>query len=84
MWADGHYNGAIKTRKTVLPWEVTPEEAALQRSQQLQRLYQSLSTGETNLQLIHQPCTGLLPEDLTETEWFYLTCMSYTFPPGVG
>ncbi|KAF8394432.1 hypothetical protein HHK36_020640 [Tetracentron sinense] len=83
IWGDGYYNGAIKTRKTVQPMEVSTEEASLQRSQQLRELYESLSAGETN-QPARRPCAALSPEDLTESEWFYLMCVSFTFPPGVG
>ncbi|KAL2323558.1 hypothetical protein Fmac_027937 [Flemingia macrophylla] len=83
VWGDGYYNGAIKTRKTVQPMEVSAEEASLQRSQQLRELYDSLSAGETNPPT-RRPCAALSPEDLTESEWFYLMCVSFTFPPGVG
>lgn len=83
VWADGYYNGAIKTRKTVQPMEVSNEEASLQRSQQLRELYDSLSAGETN-QPARRPCASLSPEDLTESEWFYLMCVSFSFAPGVG
>ncbi|XVE73158.1 hypothetical protein DITRI_Ditri11bG0094600 [Diplodiscus trichospermus] len=83
IWSDGYYNGAIKTRKTVQPMEVSEEEASLQRSQQLRELYESLSAGETN-QPARRPCAALSPEDLTESEWFYLMCVSFSFPPGVG
>nr|AEC03343.1 bHLH transcription factor MYC1 [Diospyros kaki] len=83
VWGDGYYNGAIKTRKTIQPMEVTAEEASLQRSQQLRELYDSLSAGESNQQT-RRPCAALSPEDLTESERFYLMCVSFTFPPGVG
>ncbi|XP_057483081.1 transcription factor BHLH42-like [Actinidia eriantha] len=83
VWRDGYYNGAIKTRKTVQPMEVSAEEASLQRSQQLRELYDSLSVGESNQQT-RRPCAALSPEDLTESEWFYLMCVSFSFPPGVG
>nr|CBY88797.1 basic helix-loop-helix transcription factor [Humulus lupulus] len=83
VWADGYYNGAIKTRKTVQPMEVSAEEASLQRSQQLRELYDSLSVGETN-QPQRRPCAALSPEDLTESEWFYLMCVSFSFSPGSG
>ncbi|KDP21472.1 hypothetical protein JCGZ_21943 [Jatropha curcas] len=83
VWGDGYYNGAIKTRKTVQPMEVSAEEVSLQRSQQLRELYESLSAGETN-QPARRPCAALSPEDLTESEWFYLMCVSFSFPPGVG
>ncbi|KAI4349528.1 hypothetical protein L6164_010108 [Bauhinia variegata] len=83
VWADGYYNGAIKTRKTVQPMEVSADEASLQRSQQLRDLYETLSAGETNLPA-RRPSAALSPEDLTESEWFYLMCVSFSFPSGVG
>lgn len=83
VWGDGYYNGAIKTRKTVQPMEVSVEETSLQRSQQLRELYDSLSAGESTQQA-RRPCASLSPEDLTESEWFYLMCVSFSFPPGVG
>ncbi|XP_019256877.1 PREDICTED: truncated basic helix-loop-helix protein A isoform X2 [Nicotiana attenuata] len=82
-WRDGYYNGAIKTRKTVQPMEVSAEEASLHRSQQLRELYESLSAGESN-QPARRPSAALSPEDLTESEWFYLMCVSFSFPPGIG
>ncbi|MQL76254.1 hypothetical protein Taro_008624 [Colocasia esculenta] len=84
VWAEGYYNGAIKTRKVVQPVEATAEEACLQRSQQLRELYESLSIGDTSQQPARRPCAALSPEDLTESEWFYLMCISFFFPPGVG
>nr|AII25878.1 anthocyanin-activating bHLH3 [Erythranthe lewisii] len=88
VWREGYYNGAIKTRKTVQPTEVTTEEATLQRSQQLRELYESLSAteggGGGGGQQSQRPSVALSPEDLTEPEWFYLMCVSFSFPPGVG
>ncbi|XP_078435832.1 basic helix-loop-helix (bHLH) DNA-binding superfamily protein [Wolffia australiana] len=83
VWGDGYYNGAIKTRKMVQPVETTAEEAALQRSQQLRELFESLAMGEDSQQS-RRPCAALSPEDLTELEWFYLLSISFVFPPGVG
>ncbi|KAK9733531.1 hypothetical protein RND81_04G073400 [Saponaria officinalis] len=84
IWADGYYNGSIKTRKTVQPaMEVSTEEVSFQRSQQLRELYDSLSAGESS-QAGRRPTAALSPEDLTETEWFYLMCVSFSFPLGVG
>nr|WJN62203.1 AN1 [Petunia x hybrida] len=83
VWRDGYYNGAIKTRKTVQPMEVSAEEASLHRSQQLRELYESLSAGESN-QPTRRPSAALSPEDLTESEWFYLMCVSFSFPAGIG
>ncbi|KAK4407125.1 Transcription factor [Sesamum angolense] len=84
VWSDGYYNGAIKTRKTVQPTEVTTEEATLQRSQQLRELYDSLSAAPPVADHPRRPSTALSPEDLTESEWFYLMCLSFSFPPGLG
>lgn len=83
VWRDGYYNGAIKTRKTVQPMEVSAEEASLHRSQQLRELYESLSAGDSN-QPARRPSAALSPEDLTESEWFYLMCVSFSFPPAIG
>ncbi|KAL0419913.1 UNVERIFIED_CONTAM: Transcription factor [Sesamum radiatum] len=84
VWSDGYYNGAIKTRKTVQPTEVTTEEATLQRSQQLRELYDSLSAPPPVADHPRRPSAALSPEDLTESEWFYLMCLSFSFPPGLG
>nr|QTO65809.1 transparent testa 8 [Aristolochia lindneri] len=93
VWGEGYYNGAIKTRKTVQPMEVSAEEASLHRSQQLRELYDSLaaggestSTGNQQQQQppLRRPTAALQPEDLTESEWFYLMCVSFSFPLGVG
>nr|QSC88244.1 bHLH transcription factor anthocyanin regulator [Antirrhinum majus] len=85
VWRDGYYNGVIKTRKTVQPTEVSTEEASLQRSQQLKELYDSLAAGESNSQAQQRrPSASLSPEDLTESEWYYLMCVSFSFPPGLG
>lgn len=113
VWAEGYYNGAIRTRKTTMTTVRQPagaedagdEETALRRSRQLKELYDSLAAGEAAYdggggvgdpqQQQHQqqvavvppprrPAAALAPEDLTETEWFYLLCASYCFPPAVG
>ncbi|KAG2632815.1 hypothetical protein PVAP13_2NG126200 [Panicum virgatum] len=98
VWAEGHYNGAIKTRKTtVAPGREEDQEAAAaagrRRSRQLRDLYDSLA-GEAAaaaaggrvvaVPVARRPSAALAPEDLTETEWFYLMCASYCFPPGIG
>nr|BAX02595.1 basic helix-loop-helix [Tricyrtis sp. Shinonome] len=84
VWGGGYYNGVIKTRKTVQPMEVTVEEASLHRSEQLRELYESLGAGNGGQPGHERSSVVLSPEDLTETEWFYLVCMSFSFPPGVG
>ncbi|KAF3778941.1 Transcription factor GLABRA 3 [Nymphaea thermarum] len=82
-WGDGFYNGDIKTRKTVSTMELSAEQMGLQRSRQLRDLYEVLSVGDGNQQS-KRPCASLSPEDLTDTEWFYMVCMSFVFTPGQG
>ncbi|OVA14033.1 Myc-type [Macleaya cordata] len=82
-WGAGYYNGDIKTRKTVQPMEFNANQLGLQRSEQLRELYESLSVGETNQQA-RRPSASLSPEDLSDAEWYYLVCMSFTFNPGQG
>ncbi|PKI53995.1 hypothetical protein CRG98_025606 [Punica granatum] len=82
-WGDGYYNGDIKTRKTVQAVEFNADELGLQRSEQLRELYESLSAGESSGQ-IRRPSAALSPEDLTDTEWYYLVCMSFHFDIGQG
>ncbi|KAI3729465.1 hypothetical protein L6452_18125 [Arctium lappa] len=71
-------------RKPVQPVEVSTEEAALSRSKQLRELYDSLETGEHQVTDNHQQpvirrsSVALSPEDLTESEWFYLMCILQT------
>ncbi|WVZ62430.1 hypothetical protein U9M48_012184 [Paspalum notatum var. saurae] len=95
VWAEGHYNGAVKTRKTtaVHPGggedgqeEATASGAARRRSRQLRELYDSLAAAEDEaVAAPRRPsAAALAPEDLSEAEWFYLVCASYSFPPAVG
>lgn len=84
VWRDGYYNGAIKTRKTVQSTEVSTEEASLHRSEQLRELYETLSSADETSHQLRRPSAALSPEDLTETEWYYLMCVSFSFPPDVG
>nr|QTO65820.1 GLABRA3-like protein [Aristolochia deltantha] len=82
-WSDGYYNGDIKTRKTVQPMELNADQIGLQRCEQLRELYESLTAGDNNQQT-KRPSAALSPEDLTDSEWYYLVCMSFTFNPGQG
>ncbi|CAL9780953.1 unnamed protein product, partial [Musa acuminata subsp. burmannicoides] len=82
-WSDGYYNGDIKTRKMTQPMELKADQMGLQRSKQLRELYGSLSAGDNNQQT-RRPSASLSPEDLTDTEWYYLVCMTFTFTPGQG
>jgi hypothetical protein len=82
-WSDGYYNGGIKTRKITQPMELKADQMGLRRSKQLRELYESLSAGDINQQT-RRPSASLSPEDLTDTEWYYLVCMTFTFTIGQG
>ncbi|KAG6636782.1 transcription factor EGL1-like [Carya illinoinensis] len=82
-WGNGYYNGDIKTRKTIQAVELNADQLGLQRSEQLRELYESLSAGEANPQS-RRPSVALSPEDLSDTEWYYLVCMSFVFDIGQG
>ncbi|CAN4127363.1 unnamed protein product [Withania somnifera] len=86
-WIDGYYNGDIKTRKTTQAGEVNEDQLGLQRTEQLRELYSSLLTGESEEDLqphTKRPSAALSPEDLTDTEWYFLVCMSFIFNIGQG
>ncbi|CDY08314.1 BnaC09g12820D [Brassica napus] len=88
-WGDGYYNGDIKTRKTIQAVEVKADQLGLERSDQLRELYESLSVAESSASGGSQvsrraSATALSPEDLTDTEWYYLVCMSFVFNIGEG
>ncbi|CAL5434056.1 unnamed protein product [Camellia sinensis] len=80
-WGDGYYNGDIKTRRTVQALEFNADRMGLQRSDQLRELYESLAADE-NWPQARRPSAALSPEDLTDTEWYYLVCMSFMFNIG--
>ncbi|KAF1874021.1 hypothetical protein Lal_00041462 [Lupinus albus] len=79
-WGDGYYNGDIKTRKTNQGFELNSDQIGLQRSEQLRELFRSFKTTEAT----KKPSATLPPEDLTDTEWYYLVCMSFVFNIGQG
>nr|QLI42587.1 GL3c [Camellia sinensis] len=80
-WGDGYYNGDIKTRRTVQALEFNADRMGLLRSDQLRELYESLAADE-NWPQARRPSAALSPEDLTDTEWYYLVCMSFMFNIG--
>ncbi|KAK4262769.1 hypothetical protein QN277_028281 [Acacia crassicarpa] len=82
-WGEGYYNGDIKTRKTSQAGEFNSDQIGLRRSEQLRDLYESLATAESSPQA-KRPSASLSPEDLTDTEWYYLVCMSFVFNIGQG
>uniref|UniRef100_A0A7C9A2Q3 2-alkenal reductase (NAD(P)(+)) n=1 Tax=Opuntia streptacantha TaxID=393608 RepID=A0A7C9A2Q3_OPUST len=80
-WGEGHYNGDIKTRKAAQSKDFDAHRLGLQRSEQLRKLYQLLLEGESELGT-KTPTGALSPEDLSNLEWYYLVCMSFTFKFG--
>ena len=85
-WYEGYYSGSIKSKCDLHGSEISSEEFGLWRSQQLKELYATIRSSSLAIFQI-QPSedpTALNPEELTELEWFYLNCMSLSFPPGVG
>ncbi|XP_039008162.1 transcription factor EGL1-like [Hibiscus syriacus] len=82
QWGDGYYNGDIKTRKTVQAFELKADKIGLQRSEQLKELYESLLEGDSDQ--TKRSSAALSPEDLSDTEWYYLVCMSFVFDTGQG
>ncbi|ESQ46820.1 hypothetical protein EUTSA_v10027709mg [Eutrema salsugineum] len=91
-WGDGYYNGDIKTRKTIQASEIKADQLGLRRSEQLRELYESLSVAESSSsgaaagsQVTRRASAAVLsPEDLADTEWYYLVCMSFVFNIGEG
>nr|AAT42155.1 b1-1 [Sorghum bicolor] len=57
----------------------------MQRSEQLRELYEALLSGECDRRAAPaRPVGSLSPEDLGDTEWYYVICMTYAFRPGQG
>jgi hypothetical protein len=84
-WTDGFYNGEVKTRKISSSVELTADQLVMQRSEQLRELYEALLSGECDRRPAPvRPVSSLSPEDLGDTEWYYVVCMTYTFRPGQG
>ena len=82
-WNDGFYNGVVKTRKISNSADLTAGQLVVQRSEQLRELYYSLLSGECDHRA-RRPIAALSPEDLADTEWNYVVCMTYSFQPGQG
>ncbi|CAN6268857.1 unnamed protein product [Urochloa humidicola] len=82
-WKDGFYNGEIKTRRINNSLELTSNQVVMQRSEQLRELYEALLSGECDRRAA-RPVASLSPEDLGDTEWYYVVCMTYAFRPGQG
>lgn len=87
IWSNGFFNGDFKPKEIGQEIDqqlhLQEEETHEKRTLQLRELFQSLSDRGSN-GLPRQHYSLLSPEDLTDTEWFYLTCMSYDFRHSVG
>jgi hypothetical protein len=84
-WTDGFYNGEVKTRKIANSAELTADQLIMQRSEQLRELYEALGSGKCDRRArAVRPVASLSPEDLSDTEWYYVTSMTYAFRPGQG
>ncbi|OQU81556.1 hypothetical protein SORBI_3006G076900 [Sorghum bicolor] len=84
-WTDGFYNGEVKTRKISNSVKLTADQLVMQRSEQLRQLYEALLSGECDRRAAPaRPVGSLSPEDLGDTEWYYVICMTYAFRPGQG
>ncbi|KAF8656357.1 hypothetical protein HU200_060739 [Digitaria exilis] len=68
---------AVKTRKIAKSVELTADQLVMQRSEQLRELYEALLSGEPDRRRAVRP-------DLSDTEWYYVVCMTYSFRPGQG
>jgi len=87
VWNNGFFNGDFKTKEIGEGMEEQlhqREEMHEKRTLQLRELFQSLSARGSSSLPTRQQYSLLSPEDLTDTEWFYLTSMSYDFRHSVG
>lgn len=87
VWSNGFFNGDFKPKEIgqgIEQLHLEEEDMHEKRSLQLRELFQSLSARGSNSLPTRQHYSLLSPEDLTDTEWFYLTCMSYDFQHSVG
>ncbi|CAH8287632.1 unnamed protein product [Eruca vesicaria subsp. sativa] len=94
-WGEGCYNGDIKKRKK--GYEAANYKYALQRSNQLRKLYLCMLEGDSNTTIntaddvddhgddeehyCNSSSMMLSPDDLSDEEWYYLVSMSYVFSP---
>ena len=73
----------MKTRKIANSAEQTAEQLVMQRSEQLRELYEALLSSDCDRRAA-RPVASLSLEDLGDTEWYYVVCMTYAFRPGQG
>lgn len=67
--------------KGLLVWSDGFYNGGIERSFQLRKLFHSLKSEEEINQPSSKQCAALSPEDLTDTDWFYLVSMSFDFAP---
>ncbi|KAG0621978.1 hypothetical protein M758_3G063300 [Ceratodon purpureus] len=74
VWGEGHFNGAEST------------EDSLRRSRQLQEVFIAMNANRGVSQQPSAASAGHLmsPQDLTQTEWFYMCSMACSFATGAG
>jgi len=84
VWNNGFFNGDFEMKEIGQGMEPLEDEMHEKRTLQLRELFQSLSARGSNNLPTRQQYSLLSPEDLTDAEWFYLTCMSYDFRHSVG
>jgi hypothetical protein len=82
-WTDGFYNGEVKTTKIANSAKLTANQLIMRRSEQLRELYEALCSGKCDRRAA-RPVASLSPEDLGNTEWYYMVSMTYAFRPGQG
>lgn len=71
MRSTDYWNGGMVTIMGTLRQE---------RQSKLKELYKFLLVGEADPQT-KRPSAALSPEDLSDSEWYYLVCMSFVFNP---
>lgn len=87
VWNNGFFNGDFETKEIGEGMEEElhqQEDMHEKRTLQLRELFQSLSARGSSSLPTRQQYSLLSPEDLTDTEWFYLTSMAYDFRHSVG
>nr|ANB66422.1 transcription factor bHLH-3 [Picea abies] len=65
----------------LLVWREGFYNGDVERSLQLRELFHSLKSEEEINQPSSKQCVALSPEDLTDTDWFFLVSMSFDFAP---
>ncbi|XP_074282562.1 transcription factor EGL1-like [Silene latifolia] len=81
-WGEGYCNEDTKGKPSSKSSEVHTDNLGVQRSEQLRKLYESMLEGKLCEQGKKKTSATLSLEDLSDLEWYYLLCMSFTFKYG--